>query len=545
MNFEQALCYRTGVRLIRSLICLPLLISTARAEWSYFRSGPVEVWTDAGDKTARSTLATFDQVRYWTARVLGRDEINPLWPVRILVLKKRGDLNTPEITLKRDAYTAVLGDKEDVPAEWLAGYAAILLRDDARPMPTHIEAGIISLLSTLEVSGSRTIIGKPIAKPDRDWGRAHLFIVNPEYSGRSRVFFGNLQQGAPFDTAYRNAFEKTEKEMEAEVDRYLAAGSFEPQHTSGKPLDPERDYRERPGDEKRARILLADITGDTAAYRAVLNESDGDPDAFEGAGMFLEATQKGSESARAWYRYAISEKDPLKAQPALRKAMELNPRWAEPHAYWASLETDAGRKVPPLQKACELAPRNLEYWTTLAQAQTDAKDFNGAARSWRSALFAAPDEATRTRIAAQREAYEKQRYDLEAAERRRQEEERQRELEHLKQEALAKIREAEKQANAGTAPAGSGGKPVEWWDGPKAEVTVTGTLQRIECGRVARWHVAVQAGKPQIFTVPDPRKIAIIGSQQVMLGCGAQRPPRKVRVEATKTNEVLTVEFLP
>jgi hypothetical protein len=545
MKSEQALWYRTGVRLIRGLICLAVLISTARAEWSYFRSGPVEVWTDADGKTARSTLASLDQLRYWTARVLGRDEINPLWPVRILVLKKGGAPNTPGITLKRDAYTAVLRDKEEVPAAWMAEYAAILLRDDARPMPSHIEAGIVRLLSTLEANGSRTIIGKPVAKPDRDFARAHLFIVNPEYSGRSRVFFGNLQQGAPFDTAYRNAFEKTEKEMEAEVDRYLAAGSFEPQHTSGKPLNPERDYRERPGEEKRARILLADVSGDAAAYRAILNGDGADPDAFEGAGMFLEATQKGSESARAWYRYAISEKEPSKAQPALRKAMELNPRWAEPHAYWASLETDAGRKVPPLQKACELAPRNLEYWAALAQAQTDARDFDGAARSWRSALFAAPDETTRARIAARREAYEKQRFDLEAAERRRQEEERARELDQLKQEALAKIRKAEEQANAGNAPGAPGGKPVEWWDGPKAEVTVTGTLQRIECGRVARWHVTAEAGKPQVFTVADPGKIAIIGSQQVTLGCGPQRPPRKVRVEAAKTNEVLTVEFLP
>ncbi|MEZ5351455.1 MAG: hypothetical protein R2762_02375 [Bryobacteraceae bacterium] len=519
------------------------------ADWSYFRSGPVEVWTDGDEDTARSTLASFDQLRYWTARILGRDEIEPLWPVRLMVLKKPGERRTAHLELKRDAYTALLGAKDRVPVTWMADYARILLHDDAKVMPRHIEDSLIALLSTMEVTNSRILLGKPPGNPDRDFARMHLFLVDPDWAGRSRVFFSNLQQGAPFDTAYRNAFEKTEKEVEAEVDSYFRAGRFEPQQVSGKALNADRDYRERPGEESRAMLLLADVAGDAKAYTAILNATGKNPDAFEGAGMLLEATQNGSESARAWFRYAVQEKDVEKARLALRKAIDLNPRWAAPHAHWAELETDAGRKVPPLRKSTELDPRNIAYWIALAQAQSDAKDFAGAARSWRSAEIAAPDQKSRAAITAQRKAYDQLRYELEAAEKRRIEEERQRELERLKQEALANIRKAEQKANAGDTPVDPAQKVVEWWDGPKPDVVVTGSLDRIVCGRganaPAQWSVRDSAGKLHSFRVPDPSRLAIVGAAQVSLGCGLQKPPRRVRVEARKSGEVLTVEFLP
>ncbi|MEZ5400262.1 MAG: hypothetical protein R2729_11385 [Bryobacteraceae bacterium] len=515
------------------------------ADWSYYRSGPVEVWTDGDQDTARSALASFDQLRHWTARVLGRDEIDPLWPVRLIVLKKPGNLRSAHLELKRDAYTALMGAKDTAPQAWMADYARALLRDDSKTMPRHIEESLIALLSTMEVTNSRIRLGAPPAKPDIDFARMHLFLVDPEWAGKARVFFSNMQQGAPYDTACRNAFEKTGKEVEAEVESYFRAGKFEARQVSGKPLNADRDYRERPGEEARAKLLLADVTGDTAAYRQILNASEKNADAFEGAGMYREATEAGSESARAWCRYALAEKDVEKARAALRKAMELNPRWAEPHAQWASLETDPGRRAVVFGKATELDPRNTRYWIELARAQSDSKDFSGAARSWRSAEISAPDAATRAKITAQRKAYDQERYDLEAAEKKRIEDERQKELDRLKQEALAKIREAEAKANAGGGPTE---KPVEWWDGPKPDVTVTGQLLRVDCGRgpsaPARWTVRDEAGKARVFRVPDPSMLAIVGGGEVGLGCGPQNPARRVKVEALKSGEVLTVEFL-
>lgn len=533
----------TALRLAALLLTLTFA-APASADWVFFRSGPLEVWTDGDHNAARRALANFEQVRWWTAKALGKTEITPLWPVRIVVMKKPAPKSrTPRLELRRDSYAAGMAAADPVPRQWLSDFIHILLAEDARPMPAATHNAFARMISAMEVKASRTTLGKPEGNLDRDWARMHLLLVNPTYAGRSRVFFYNLQQGAPVDVCYRNAFEKTEKEFEAEVDAYFAAGKFEPRETSGKPLNPERDYRERTGDPTRARILVADLSADRGEYRAVINAGEKNSDAFEGMGMFDEAIQNGSESARAWLRYAVAEKDVEKARPALRRAMALNPRWAEPHARWADRETAPERKVPPLKRATELDPHNLVYWQALAEAQTAAKDFNGAQQSWRQAERAAPTEEVRVTIERRRLEYEKNRMDLEAAERHRREEEKRKELEKLKQEAEANVRAAEAKANAGNAPLDPNRKVVEWWDGPKPASTTSGALERIDCGRgPAKWIVR-EAGKLKTFTVPDPSKVAILGAAEVTLGCGPQKPPRKVKIEAGAAGEILTVEF--
>ncbi|MFN7921250.1 MAG: hypothetical protein U0Q16_14210 [Bryobacteraceae bacterium] len=68
-----------------------LLLAAAAPDWSYLRSGPLELWFTGDDKPARAALATFDQVRHWTAKTLGRDEVEAaVAGVRIVMLEKPG-----------------------------------------------------------------------------------------------------------------------------------------------------------------------------------------------------------------------------------------------------------------------------------------------------------------------------------------------------------------------------------------------------------------------------------------------------------------------
>ncbi|MFN7921251.1 MAG: hypothetical protein U0Q16_14215 [Bryobacteraceae bacterium] len=114
----------------------------------------------------------------------------------------------------------------------------------------------------------------------------------------------------------------------------------------------------------------------------------------------------------------------------------------------------------------------------------------------------------------------------------------------MKNEALLAVRRAEMKANEKNAPANPERKVVEWWDGPKAAQTVTGTLERIDCVRngPAKW-VVKEGAKLHSFVVADPSKVAILGSGELTFGCGPQRPVRKVKVEAGAKGELLTVEF--
>lgn len=58
------------------------------------------------------------------------------------------------------------------------------------------------------------------------------------------------------------------------------------------------------------------------------------PAVMEGAGLYNEAVEAGSESAAAWFAsgHGAEGRGPSKL---LARAAELNPKWAEPHAFIA------------------------------------------------------------------------------------------------------------------------------------------------------------------------------------------------------------------
>ncbi|MBM3735999.1 MAG: hypothetical protein FJW39_09460 [Acidobacteria bacterium] len=497
----------------RAAILLAMSWCAAAADWSLFRSGPVEVWTNTDYKHARQVMAVFDQAAHWTAKVLGRSELQPLWPVRITVFKndkQSAQYRIPTLELRGDLYTAGLAAGEPVPQDWIRAWVRILLNDGTPVMGRALEEGLAEVVSTIEVKGPLITIGTPPApaRRTRDWARMHLLAVDPENTGRVRVFFSNLQQASTYEAAYKNAFGKREAEMEAALTAFIQAGQFNPQTVSGKPISLERDYRPRP-----------QPTGPEAPPE---------------------------QSAHEWMAKALAEKDPGKTKESLRKAMEINPRWAEPHFRFGALMQTPGGRVAPLKKACELEPRNIGYWKALAQAQVDAKDFAAALLSWRSAERAGADPEERARIETLRREYEQQRLELEAAERRRQEEIRQKELEQLKAESEARIREAEARANARLGKFESAEKPVEWWDGPQAKASVEGTLERVDCVKGPHTLHVRAAGKLGAYRLGDPSKITIVGGE-ASFACGPQKPARKIRVGFNPNgaiNEIVALEFL-
>lgn len=538
-------CYFT--RVVRVLAILLALTLPAAADWTLFKSGPLEVYSNGSDEAARQVLATFDQARWLLARWLGRTELNPLWPVRITMVKadrNAARYRTPNLRRVRDGYVGGLTDRDTVPSAWLRDFTRILLRDDTRSIPDSFEVALADLMSTLEVKATTLTVGKP-PEPERrtrDWARLHLFCVDPNYSGRVRVLFSNLQQAAPLDNAYRNTFERTERQMEAEVDRYFQAGQFAPQTLSGKPLNPQRDYRPRVLDDERGKVALADVLNRPEAYLEIVNSGGAGAAALEGAGQYLAAVEAKSDSAWAWLKAAEEEKDIDKARKLLLKAMDLNPRWSEPHARLAALEEDPGRKAAIYKRALEVDPRDTNLWIQLAEAQQAAKDFSGAALAWRNAERSTTTESERLKIEARRKAYELERVELEAAERRRLAAEKQQELDRLREEALASIRAAEQRANQG-ATTEPNRKVVEWWDGEKPAGAIAGLLERVDCVRgQLKLHLRAE-GKLAQLTIVKPNEIAILGGGEQTLGCGIQKPPRRIRVEFNEKQEVLTVEF--
>ena len=549
------------------LCCVLPLAATADEHWIRFTAGPFEVFSSAGSKDGRDTLVRFEEFRHALGYVLGNDNLETPLPVRILLFKS-GAPRTPEPVVQgRGAYGIALTAGTPVSPDVFVRLTELFLDNNVARMPERLERGLVDFFSTIEVSGIRITVGKPPAHPNIDWARIHLLIVDPQYYGNLRVLTYNVSKGVDEDAAFRNAFGKSPEQIELEAQKHFAAGQFQTTTISPLPMSP-RDFPERSVEVAAARLAIADLLlGDSsrAAYRNLIEEKTRVPEAYEGLGMlalrdkqndearkdFADAIEAGSKSANCYMELARLEPDDTKALAALGHAVKLNPKLAEPHFMMAQRQSDPQKRIAQLKQAAKLDVRNLKYWQALAEAELDAKDFPAAAQAWRSAEQAANTPGDRARMQRARLQIDQQRLDWESAERRRKADEEARELEKLKEQARADIREMEARANQGESRAAPNEKVVPWWDGPQPSGVARGVLKQVDClGKRFRLVVERDDRKTIKLLMTDPSQIAVLGGGEMKLGCGPQNR-RRVKVEyfpkanakLGTTGEVATIEF--
>ena len=78
--------------MLRRTLTLALLAAPAfAADWVEYRSGPFHVFSNAGDRAARERLTQLEQLRYVLGPMLGKSELQTIWPVH-LALFRNGQL---------------------------------------------------------------------------------------------------------------------------------------------------------------------------------------------------------------------------------------------------------------------------------------------------------------------------------------------------------------------------------------------------------------------------------------------------------------------
>lgn len=525
---------------VRYLI-LSLLPALAFGGWSEVKTGPFEVISEAGDKEARTALNHLEQLRHALGLQLGQPELPSVWPIRAVVLKPKRQVY-PVCKFAREAW--VCGIAGQITPQTAASVAEILLSSWTGHIPPNIRRGLISLYATLDVDATRVSLGNPPAVKDRDWARAHMLAVQPEFSGRLRVLLSNLGKGIDSEVAYKNAFEKTADQIEQALNKYIEAGQYGTIPVSGKPINAQRQFYVKEVEDSAGALAVADL--------AFANGADpGYRDNPEGQG--LAALRKGDrDNARALLAqstgaYALVEYakllPPAERRPVLDKAASANPRWAEPHKLIAASETHPAQKLAALRKAAMLDPNDAALWIQLAQTQESAKQMAEAAKSWAAAERATDDPNERERVRQHRAAGERARAEAEMAARDEARRKTEQELQDLKNRALMEIRKAEAKANAG--------KPVldastlgEYKESPDTK-KASGVLTRVDCqGTQAVLHV--QSGRSTTkLIVADPSTVAIGGGGERSFTCGPQRPARKVEVEFEPGDikKVIRIEF--
>ena len=540
----------------------------AEDRWVEIRSGPFQVVSNAGDRPAREALNQLEQVRYVIGAALGKDELKTAWPFRV-VITKSGAPAVP--ALARDTFTAALTANAPVAPAWLRACVRILIESNSGRMPAGIESGIEVFYSTAQAAGTKVTLGipPPAAERNLDWARIHLLVTDPNYAGRLRVLLYNLQRGADLEPAFKNAFTKTPSEIDKQAAANLAAGDFATVTIGGRPLSPLRDFKPSPVEGPLAAIARADVrlaAGEDAraAYQALLASAPAE--AHEGLGLialrakhedearkeFAASVEAGSKSARAWLESARLTPDAVKARASLQKAAGLNPNWAEPYVALAALETDPSGKLQWLKTAASLAPRSAANWRAVAEMYQTHNKYPEAAKAWAAAESASIDDSERERIRAARQGIEERRLEYEAEERKRREQERERDLQRVKDAALAEIRAAEERANRAHPQANPNAKVEQMEIGDLPSGKVRGQIVQIDCiGRMARLVVRTKEAKPTRLLVRDPRSVVVLSGGELALKCGVQKPLRSVAIEyQPKVNaklgtagEVVTVTY--
>lgn len=550
------------------LLCSLVPLSALASEhWIRFTSGPIEVFSSAGSKDGRETLVKFEEFRHALGYVLGDNDLQMPLPVRILLFKT-GAPQLPEPVIRgRAQYDIVLTAGESIRSQVFAQLTQSFLDTNTARMPERIERGLVELFSTIQVNGIRITLGEPPLHPDLDWSRVHLLAVDPEYFGNLRVLTYNLRKGVDEGAAFRNAFNKSPEQIEAQAKSHLAAGRFQTTSISALPMSPQ-DFPERPVDPPAAQLAIADLLlGDSsrAAYRDLIAQKTRIPEAWEGLGMlalrdrqtdearkdFSAAMEAGAKSAACYIEYARLEADNAKAITALERATKINAKLAEPHFLLAQRHTELPKRIQELKEAARLDARNLGYWQALAEAYLDDHDFAQAAQAWKSAAQAASTPADRDRMQRKRVEVEQTRLDWEDAEKKRKADQEAREIERLKIEARANLHALEARANQGQSPAAPNEKVVPWWDGPQPSGTARGVLKQVDClGKRLRLVIEGDDRKIVKLLVADAGRVAVMGGGSLTLSCGVQKP-RQVKVEyfpktdtkLTTKGEVATIEF--
>jgi tetratricopeptide (TPR) repeat protein len=559
---------------MRRIFLLGLLPSVLLADrWLQIRTGPFEIYTDAGSKRGRETLGWFDQQRYVLGYMLGKPDLETEKPIRIVLLKnskERAEYPAAGPLIEgRERWAILLTADAPIPREVFREAARLLLESNAGRMPVPVERGLADVLSTIQVNGTHVTLGAalPANERNREWARMHLFVTNADYYAKLRILLYNLQKGVDEDAAYPNSFGKPRAEIDKEVDRHMSASTYETASVDGKALDVMRDYRdEEPLTSGDVQLALADLLlGDKSreVYAEMVSRKENLAEAHEGLALlalrekrdddarqnFAAAIQAGTPSPRSYLEYAKLEPDNTKALAALDKALKLNPKLAETYVLIGRRQSDNIKRIQYLEKAAQLSPRDAARWEELAKACLEEKVFEKAAQAWRNAEQAATTPEERARMSAARVAIDQQRLDWQEAERKRLAAEREIEIRKLKAEALAELRATEARINKGR---GAAPEKVEpWWDGPKPEGRLAGDLKRVECiGNRMRLVVEAEDHKLTRLLIPDPAHVAILGASSETLACGPQKV-RRIVVEyfpkrdarSATVGEVATIQF--
>ena len=559
--------------------CLCTRADGADARWIRMQSANFEMYSSAGEKSTRETLAYFEQVRGIFAQAMVKAVEKPL-PVRIVAFGSRKEYERYRIndfasayyqgTAERDYIVLSETGAESFPTA-VHEYFHLFARHAQLNLPPWLNEGMADLYSTLKPAGDRILVGAPIPgrlralrqepwvtlaeilAADRSspyynekekagslysegWALTHMLSLSPEYLPKFSEFLGAIQSGTPSEEALMKVYGKSLARIEQDLEIYLRGRIF-----TGLlfPVKVEKAAGEMAAEAVTpfdVKLMLADLTdrpGNEEATRKTLD------------GLAQEAPQRPEAYARLGY-LALRRGQREEAQRQFEKAFALGSR--EPRMLWdygRMIEVSNGAEaIRIFGELVKQQPGRVEARLELSAAQVRAGRSRDAIETM-AAIGKVPDEdAPRffTILAAAQwdsgNREEALKTAIALASVAKTHEERAEADRYLKLLGNSSARPAAARARP-QAPAQAlapGREPRAPIDPPTLErVSVAGSVIRLDCeGMEAKLWIETAGGK-KVFLVEDPNNIKVSehSGETVDLVCGPQKPAA-VRIEYSR-----------
>ncbi|MEO8595379.1 MAG: hypothetical protein ABI759_18810 [Candidatus Solibacter sp.] len=607
MSAKRPLPLRLPAALALCLAAAASLPAANSDPWLKMTSANFELYTTAGERQGRELIRYFEQVRSFFAQAIG-GSLPSARPVLIIVFKNEKEYQPYKPNEVADAYYQP-GEEHDFIVMSSASslhypvavheYTHLMIRQAGMDIPAWLNEGLAELYSTMQSRGDKIMVGQVIPgrmqalavdrwipltellKVDHSspvyneksragifyaesWALVHMLSLDADYRPKMKAFVAALAQDDPA-AAFQQVYDKSPKEVEGALRGYFSGNTVRvslfdvqlPKNVDAPGI--------QSGAVLQARLALAELQASSrdrqeqanAAYTQLASEFPGNWEVEEGMAQFAWRRRKLEESAQHFaravelgcqtqpalllYGRVLNYQDQTKeAVNVLLKAAQLFPESNEVQLELgltmvrngnygsAAAALQAVKKVPKAEDAFRLH-YNLAYAQYRLADFAHAKENAAKARTYTRH----PDELLsldRLLAVLERPAPDSRAVEIakEAAP-----------PVNLDEDTLPRLKRRPGEQ-----------EPEEALQRP-AGPAVEGALEIMECGTVARLHLRV-AGAVKVFVIPDPSKVAIQGAdgKPVELQCGAQKPPRPLRLEYQPlpalpgvTGAVLSLEF--
>ncbi len=447
---------------MKRLALLAIIVFQAEAaEWVRIQTNAFEVYTDAGERIAREALAQIERIHSAFAPMRSRSL--PL-PARIFVLSSRSEFERTRPSSATEAFFQSGPERDYIVAHRSVSenyrvlrheYVHLALSHSSSRLPLWFEEGTAEFYSTIDISGTRLRIGKPISghirklqsaglldagvfaavdreSPwylDRDkaglfyaqcWALVHMMNLAPGYREQMPVFADKLAAGDPPAQAFHEAFGKDLAATLADVALYLQR-PFRVAHVAWEPPQQEIQAQVERIDGTDAALAIGELliyAGKPKLaeeiYARVEKGGTDSPESVAGSAMialqrgstgeamrqFQRAIALGSRQASVFFEYAMllrdSKAEEEQYRPLLEQAIAIQPSLAEAQFILGleySREGNEEKAVEHYRKASEILPRQANFWHALALSYHKLGQRELALRCARRTLQAAASPA--------------------------------------------------------------------------------------------------------------------------------------------------------